>query len=1284
MLALHFSQKTALSLDDVPEQWRGNISQMGLLVVGQTVKTWAITVNVQPEDSSYRYRALMQRPQLVLKFNLPFYIEFPVGTYCTYQNQRFMLMRAQDLKKQGTRKIEYSMTLGTNEDYFAMWKLRNVVDAVEQGANAPKDNRLKFSLCAKPHEFISLIVRNLNKKDTSVTWSVGECLESSEKTVEFNHSTIDAALTDIANIFNTEYEVEWIGTTQAKIHLRRVEYFKDSPVALSYGVGNGFIPGVGRTSAADGVPVKRMFVQGSDRNIDRAKYGSPELKLPISQSIQFDGTHFEDEDGFDSTKARTYTSDAEGEYVERTDVVSQATKEDSVDCSEIYPSRVGEVTSVVVANADKNFYDFIDNTIPEELNFNNCLIAGETMTVIFQDGMLAGKEFDVKYKHAERKFQIVPQEIDGVTMPNATWCPKEEQTYAIFGIQLPDSYICNNTDKSGGSWDMMRAAVRALYECEDQKFTFTGSLQSLWSKKHWLEVGGKLIVGGHVLFQDAQFAVDGTVIRITGIKDFLTQPYSPTIELSNSVSGGSSVSTQIRQINNTEVVVEDTEKRLVQYTKRRFRDALETIGMLENANIGDFSGSLSPVAIHTMAMLVGDESLQFRFAYEVITQNEDGTQSVSYSPTTCIGYSQEKKQLYATMQSAGMNIRLQHMTLGQNAIMTKTRRENGTFVTWPMQSYVSPVLDDPKSSYYLYAKVSSTSTETAGEFVLSQTAIAMEAVQGYYHLLCGVLNSELEGQRSYVSLYGFTEILPGRITTDLLISNDGKTYFDLEKGEIGGAIKFLSDNGYITIIEGGKIKTELIDVSQIIARSVIVGEPDHQRVEIQPDSEGNGSVKIYDASNNEVTVLEGQSYTDIKQLYDGSTGADCEILTRTATVYGYASGVTLGRGKHTYNAGDSSSQSSKSFVLSKVWHTGTPTEVEIKHGNLQATAHSAGFTYTTSGGLGVDPIQNSHASALIYVHIETYANYDEATGTLSNRIDQKTICSASASASATAQTIYEDDSMNGQFGNNTGSSINKPITIIGGGSESHTVTYQSDTQTSGVLNFAGKKVRVPAGYHRLTISIYCSASYTGSYAAVLWGNTSGSASDIAAKWVSDFYVSRYFANGFCLGTRSDNYILAYKDGNNGMRFVMENNDLGFDFSKSGIRTRTRSSEWMPLPLLIFKGAYYYDGNEATETKRYKVQQSDGIRSFMKSNGSDVCPSTYRSGKGLVTLSFPDEWKTALSDIGVKNLLIQVNAKHKVIDARVYDITTTSFKVGMSDDASLNDGDFSVTIYYLPS
>lgn len=1265
MLTLFFLSRTPLDINSVvPVEWRDNVTQTksGLL--------WRIAVSVQPDDSSYRYRALMQKPQLVLKFSLPFFFEFPVGTYCTFQNQRFSLTRAEDLKKQGTRKIEYSMTLYTNEYFFSVWKIRNVIDPVVSGENAPKDNRLKFSLCAKPHEFIDLIVRNLNKKDTSVTWLRGECLEAAEKTVEFNHTYIDAALTDICNVFKTEYEVEYIGTTQAKIHLRRVEYFKSQPVALSYGQGNGFIPGVGRTSEADGEPVKRMLVQGSDRNIDRSKYGAPELLLPKSKTIGYDGEHFEDEDGYNSAIARTYKSNADGDGVERFDIVSPATKEDSLDCSEIYPSRIGEVTSVVVANADKNFYDIIDNTIPENLNFNNYLIAGETMTIIFQDGMLAGKEFDVKYRHDERKFEIVPQEIDGIMMPNETFKPKAKtdttsgDTYAVFGIQLPDEYICNDLNKSGGSWDMMRAAVKALYECEDQRFTFTGSLQSLWTKRHWLEVGGHLIVGGHVLFTDPQFAKDGVVIRIVGIKDFLTQPYSPTIELSNSVSASSSVSSQIRQITNTEVVIEETEKRMVQYTKRRFRDALETIGMLEDAEIGDFSGSISPVAIQAMAMLVGDESLQFRFAYEVITQNEDGTQTVEYMPTSgCIGYNQDTKKLYATMQSGGMNIRLQHMTLGQKAIMTKTRRESSSFVTWPMQSYSSPVLDEPTSSYYLYAKVSSTSTETPGVFVLSKKAIAMEAVAGYYHLLCGVLNSELEGQRSYVSLYGFTEILPGRITTDLLISNDGKTYFDLEKGEIGGAIKFLSDNGYITIIEGGKIKTELIDVSQIIARSVIVGEPNKQRVEIQPDSEGNGSVKIFDANDNEVTVFEGKSYSGISELYDDTTGGDCQMLTRTSHKYGYGVGVTLGRGEAEYSAptnGLSSSSINDTFAITEPWYTSAPTEVTLKQGHIHAYAYAAAVQYTrpSSGSSGnlittptepLTPVQLSNASAHVYVRIYTYS--DEA---MQNRISLINIAYASASASCGTQSYYDDyyDDISG--------------TAHG--------TYPAQSQDSGVINLTKKKVKVPAGWHKIVLYVHCDANVYGSRAEVEWGYTTGTRSDITASFKNDSYVSRFFANGFCLGTRSDNYVMAVRT-DDGMRFIMENNDLGLDFSKNGIRTRAKGKNWMPLPLLIYKASYYFLSTNNT----YPLNTAHGYRSF---NGATL-PAT-RTGRGLVTLTFPDSWKADLGAIGVDNLLVNVNAHHQTIDARIESITTSAIKIGMSDDASLNDGGFGIVVYYLPS
>ena len=67
------------------------------------------------------------------------------------------------------------------------------------------------------------------------------------------------------------------------------------------------------------------------------------------------------------------------------------------------------------------------------------------------------------------------------------------------------------------------------------------------------------------------------------------------------------------------------------------------------------------------------------------------------------------------------------------------------------------------------------------QFLLSETAIKMEQIAGYYHLHHGILNSEYEGERSFVELYGFTEVLPGRVTTERIISPDGKTYFDLVK-----------------------------------------------------------------------------------------------------------------------------------------------------------------------------------------------------------------------------------------------------------------------------------------------------------------------------------------------------------------------------------------------------------------------------------------------------------------------------------------------------------------------
>lgn len=747
------------------------------------------TLEVQENDSSYRYRSLMSKPQLVLKFSLPTYVEIPVGAYCVYQGETYILHSPQNIKKNGTRNIEYTLNMGTAQDNMSLYKMRNSVD-----------KRLKYGMTAKPHEFIDEIVANLNERDGANVWSRGTCIDGNEKTIEFNHTNIDAALSQVAEAFETEWEI--VGHT---IHLHRVEYFKNDPLPLSYGKGNGFMPGVGRTTPSNELPIKRLYVQGGDRNIDRSKYGSQYLLLPKSQTLRYDGEHFEDEAGFDSTKARTYQSDADGYYIERIDVVSDAVKEDSLNCSESYPSRIGTVSSVIAVKPEKNFYDFIDNTIPATLDFNDYVIEGETATIIFQSGMLAGKEFEFKYKHAQRRFELVPQEIDGQTMPNSTYIPAVGNTYAIFGIMIPDSYICDNTNKEGASWDMMKEAVKHLYENEEQKFTFQGTLQSLYAKRNWVNIGGKLKVGGYIHFSDTQFAQNGIDIRITGIKDFLTSPYSPTVEISNSVSG-QSLTSKLREIDAQEVVIEENHKDALQFTKRRFRDAQETLTMLEGA-LDNFSESVNPISVQTMAMLVGDESLQFQF----VTARDAATIDTSFQVT----YDAANKQLSVPHSF------LRHMTLGIDAI--KPSHSISEYKTWEMTAYQSARLEDGTKKYYLYAKVS-TDTSVNGDFLLSESVIDMDAVSGYYHLLVGVLNSEFDEQRSYVSLYGFTEILPARITTDRIVSSDGLNFLDLLNNalHLGNANNYLdwnNEENATLIMSNATIKNAL----KVLGEALIAG-----------------------------------------------------------------------------------------------------------------------------------------------------------------------------------------------------------------------------------------------------------------------------------------------------------------------------------------------------------------------------------------------------------------------------------------------------------------------------
>lgn len=723
-------------------------------------------LDVMPDDNSYRHRAIMGDNSLTLYFSLPQHVEIPVGAYCEHDGERYTLMHPESLKMHHTRHFEYTVELVAEQGKMSIWKFRNTVDG-----------RLRFSLTAKPHEHLQMLVDNLNRRDSG--WTLGACIDSPERVVNYDHAFCRDALAMIAKEFGTEYEI--VGK---RISLGAVEHDRANALPLSYGKGNGFVSGVARTNSEDSVPTEILYVQGGERNIDRSKYGASTLHLPVDAAISYDGAHFEGETGYDATHARRYRTDEKGFSVQRADRPLSSMAEDSVDLTDIYPSRVGTVAEVITANEKNHFYDFTDPTIPETLDFEKCLIAGEKMTVIFQSGMLSGREFEVKYAHAAsgkkpRRFEIVPQEIDGMTMPGGVFVPRVGDKYAVFHCMLPQAYINDATTRSGAEWDLLRKAVQHLYTHEMAKFAFTGTLDGIWAKRNWANVGGRLKIGAFILFSDKQFQPEGVAVRIVGIKDYINTPHSPEIELSNAPVS-SSFGTTLKALESAAVAVDEKHREALQYSKRRFRDAQETAEMIGAALSDRFTNAISPAAVQTMSLLVGDESLQFRFV---------GSRTNPTAVPHVVTYNAKTKTMNA---ASGI---LQHLTLGIRTVSAKHSPSEYRF--WDVAAFTSGRLDDAAKKYYLYVRAPRNGNRA--EFVLKESPLGFESDAANYHLLVGVLNSEYDGDRSFAPLYGFSEVLPGRITTDRVATSDGRSFFDLAAGEMRLGDSLVYQNGRLSL-----------------------------------------------------------------------------------------------------------------------------------------------------------------------------------------------------------------------------------------------------------------------------------------------------------------------------------------------------------------------------------------------------------------------------------------------------------------------------------------------------
>ena len=445
-------------------------------------------------------------------------------------------------------------------------------------------------------------------------------------------------------------------------------------------------------------------------------------------------------------------------------------KEDSFDGTNIYPQRVGVVSSVVVT--PEGNYDIVDKD--NNVDYSQYRIAGEKATITFQTGRLAGRTFDIaqdkdvlKYDHATKRFQLVSVEEDGMKLPEPkVFYPAVGDKYAVFGVRLPDEYITK------AETELLNASVRYFHEALQPKVTYKAELDGLYAQKNWGALAPKLAIGAYVRLVDTSLDIDDHV-RITAIRTKLSQQYKPQITLSNEVQAPS-LAVSLGTLEAEGVQQKEEVQAVRREVARSYQQAMSLADGIADEVRAGFGDSISPVTARTMQLMVGDKSLQF-----VFVASPTATGSVTHNVT----WDESRGILHA---DSGY---LRHMTLGINTLSADHKPSE--YKTWTLPAYDYAVRTDQKT-IHLYAKVERNGAN--GVFFATDTAKAMEAEAGYYYLYLGMLSQA--PNRAFTPLYGFTEVLPSQIRTERITSADGRTSINLNTGEIvSDKIKFRHPDG---------------------------------------------------------------------------------------------------------------------------------------------------------------------------------------------------------------------------------------------------------------------------------------------------------------------------------------------------------------------------------------------------------------------------------------------------------------------------------------------------------
>lgn len=445
---------------------------------------------IEPGNNSQQDKTLGGDNLLSLSFVHYSFVQLDVNDYCEFEGERYWLQERYLPTQKSEGEWSYDVKL---------YGIESLIKRLLVLKNPDGENEAVFTLTAPASEHVRLIVGSINAgMGNSANWKMGAVMATENLTIDYNGTYCDEGLRLVAEAAKTEWWVE--GQT---VNVCRCEHGEE--LTLRYPES---ITQLERDTADGAKFYTRLFPMGSSRNIDRAKYGSVRLQLPggrkyVDMNVDKYGIfHHYEEAAF----------------------------------SAIYPRRVGTVSEVrettVKGNDGKPFkiYWFKDGELP--FNPNEYEIGGLVKHVVFQNGELNGRDFEVNYHAGSQEFEIITTwpYSDDIQLPGGQLVPKAGDKYILWNIRMPDEYY-------GLAEQEFLAAVEAFNakHCIDTS-VYKCPTHHVWVERNNVEfyVGRKIRLESELYFPETGFRSS----RITRISRSVALPSQMDIEISDATSTG--------------------------------------------------------------------------------------------------------------------------------------------------------------------------------------------------------------------------------------------------------------------------------------------------------------------------------------------------------------------------------------------------------------------------------------------------------------------------------------------------------------------------------------------------------------------------------------------------------------------------------------------------------------------------------------------------------------------------------------------------------------------------